>query len=75
MSNEKTNITNGDINDDEGKVLSLLRNKPHITAEQISKETRFSTRKISRIVKRLREAEIIIRIGSNKKGYWEIKHR
>ncbi|MDO5540468.1 MAG: winged helix-turn-helix transcriptional regulator, partial [Eubacteriales bacterium] len=66
---------NGDISDDERKVLSLLRNKPDITAKQMSEETEFSTRKISRIVKKLREEGKIIRIGSNKKGYWEIKYR
>jgi predicted HTH transcriptional regulator len=34
-----------------------------------------SPRKISRIIKRLRESGKIVRIGSDRKGYWEIKYR
>lgn len=34
-----------------------------------------STRKISRIIKELRESEIITRMGSSRKGYWKVnKH-
>lgn len=38
----------------------------------MSKQTGMSTRKISRIIRELRESEMIIRIGSSRKGYWEI---
>ena len=68
MPNEKQNIANGD----ENKVLHLIKEYPDITAKKMSEHTGFSTRKISRIIKGLREAEKIIRIGSDRKGYWKI---
>lgn len=63
---------NGDDNGDDIKVLLTLMENPSLTAKEISKKTGFSTRKISRIIKRLRESEKITRIGSDRKGYWEI---
>lgn len=76
LSNSNSNIANGDINGningDISKVILLLKKEPDITAKKISEKTGLSTRKISRIIRELRESEIIIRIGSNKKGYWKI---
>ena len=67
---------NGDISDDNqsdrDKVLLLLKEEPDITAKKMSEQTGLSTRKISRIIRELRESEMIIRIGSSRKGYWEI---
>lgn len=64
-------INNGDIN----RVLLLLTKQPSITANQMAKELQMSTRKISRIIKVLRENEYILRIGSNRKGYWKINRK
>ena len=72
MPYEKQNIANGDENGDENKILYLIKKYPDITAKKMSEQTGFSTRKISRIIKGLREAEKIIRIGSDRKGYWKI---
>ena len=73
---ENDNIINGDINGDINKdekiILLLLQNQPGITAKKISEKTGFSTRKVSRIIKKLRESKIIERIGSTKKGYWKV---
>lgn len=77
---EKQNIANGDESGDENgdenggenKILYLIQEHPDITAKEMSKQTGFSTRKISRIIKKLREAEKITRIGSDRKGYWKI---
>ena len=66
---------NGDNNGDEVQVLLLLEKEPNITAKRISEQTGFSTRKISRIVKKLREAGQIRRIGSARKGYWKINQQ
>ncbi len=64
-------LSGGD-NGDEIKILKLLKNQPDIIAQKLSKETGFSARKISRIIKKLRESGKIIRIGSDRKGYWKI---
>lgn len=62
----------GDNQSDSNKVLLLLEKEPDITAKKMSEQTGMSTRKISRIIRELRESEMIIRIGSSRKGYWEI---
>lgn len=63
---------NGDENGDEKKLLLLLEKEPGITAKKLSEKLGFSTRKISRMIKKLRESGKIIRIGSDRKGYWRI---
>lgn len=55
------------------QILLLLEKEPDITAKEISKRIGFSTRKISRIIKGLRESGKIMRVGSDRKGYWKIK--
>ena len=65
-------IDNGDINGDAEKVFKLLYQKRDITAKEIGTILGFSTRKISRIMKELKDKGKITRIGSNKTGYWKI---
>ena len=65
-------VSRNDIGDD-NRVLNLLEKQPEITAKKMSEQLSMSPRKISRIIKRLRENNIIIRIGSDRKGYWEIQ--
>ena len=55
------------------RVLELLRENPAITAVFLAEKTGFSTRKISRIIKELRVNGLIVRVGSARKGYWEMK--
>lgn len=70
---ENSIFCNGDENGDENKVISILRERPEITANALSQELGCSTRKISRIIKKLREGGKIKRVGSDRKGYWEIR--
>ena len=69
-------VENGAENDDAGgvdeRLVSLLRIRPDIRTAEISKELGISLRTVSRILKRLRENGKIKRIGSDKKGYWEV---
>lgn len=67
-----SNIANGDDNGDDNKVLEILQKEPSITAKKLAQIMNFSPRKISRIIKELRENGIITRIGSDRKGYWQI---
>ena len=63
---------NGNINGDTEKVFKLLYQKRDITAKEMGAVLGFSTRKISRIIKELKDKGKITRIGSNKTGYWKI---
>lgn len=69
---QKTGSDMKTLNDDDMKVVSILEKTLEITAKEISEKLGFSTRKISRIIKNLRESGKISRIGSDRKGRWEI---
>ncbi|MCD8289881.1 MAG: AAA family ATPase, partial [Prevotella sp.] len=52
--------------------LKVLRMFPGGTIRQLSKETGFSERMVKYYIKYLKESGDIRRIGSNRKGYWEV---
>ena len=60
-------IANGDDNGN-----GLLEENDSITAKQMSEQMDISTRKVSRLIKALKESGKIIRVGSDRKGYWKI---
>ena len=74
-------IANGDDNGNETgndnleiwKVMEILSENPSITAKQMTKQMNISPRKVSRLIKELKENGKIVRIGSDRKGYWKIK--
>ncbi|MCL1918097.1 MAG: putative DNA binding domain-containing protein [Peptococcaceae bacterium] len=79
MPNGIDGIENGiedDIDNDTKKntdaVLNAIRANPHITHNKLSADTGFSVRTIARELKRLRDAGVISRIGSDRSGYWKI---
>ena len=53
-------------------VMALMKENSDITINDLSKRLGLSTRKISRIIKELRERGKITRIGSTRKGIWLI---
>ena len=75
VSKTVPNITNGDEIGDENKILVVLKREPAITAKKLSETLNVSTRKISQIIKGLRENGTITRVGSDRKGYWKINKR
>lgn len=68
-----TGDNNGDKGGDENAILYLLKKEPAFTAKELGEQTGFSARKISRLVKGLRETGKIVRIGSARKGFWQVK--
>lgn len=60
-------------NDDELKVLEILKNDSSITAKQMAERMNISPRKVSRLIKELKDKEKIVRVGSDRKGYWKIQ--
>lgn len=67
----ENNGENGE-NNDEKKVLDIIRKTPNITQPQIAVKTGFSTRKVNRLISALRTKGKIVRIGKTKGGHWEI---
>lgn len=57
------------------KILELIKQTPQITLEEIANVLGISKRAVEKQVKKLREANIIERIGSDRSGWWKIKLR
>lgn len=60
------------VTDREKQLLSLLREDPGYTTDQLAKNLGVSRKTISIYLRKLKESEIIARIGSDRKGYWKI---
>ncbi len=69
---------NGEINDGinlsetERKIVSAIRQNPNITRTDLASYLKFGTSTIDRAIRKLKEAGVLTRIGSNKTGYWKI---
>ena len=56
----------------EKDILDLIINNPKITQPKIAKELNITTRTIERNIQRLKEKNMLERIGSDKTGYWKV---
>lgn len=70
--NDKNNSANGTKNGAENIILSILKKTPDITQKELSEITSIPLRTVKRIMQKLKEQNIIERIGSDRKGYWKI---
>lgn len=68
------NISNdtNDLNKSELEVLNKISIDPYITTNRLMSLTHLSGSYINKIFKTLKEKNILIRVGSNKYGYWKI---
>jgi predicted HTH transcriptional regulator len=73
MQDDTLNDTeNVALNDTEKLIIKEMKKNPSITYDTLEKIIGKSRRTIIRQVNMLKEKKIIKRIGSDKKGYWEI---
>ena len=56
----------------EEKILALLLGNPNITKKKIESELSVSHSTVDRIMKKMKEANIIERVGSDRNGYWKV---
>ena len=70
----KNNIINisGEISKEEFAVLTVFKTNKNAIKDEVIRQTGLSSRTIDRIIKSLKEKELLKRIGSNKNGYWEV---
>jgi predicted HTH transcriptional regulator len=61
------NITQG-----EEKMLLLIRKNSKITREELATELGISVNTVKPFIRNLKNKGILIRIGNNRNGYWEI---
>ncbi len=65
-------VANKVANKSAQKVLMLLYENGHLTRDELSERTGLSLGGIKKIINSLREAGLIVRVGSNKTGYWQV---
>ena len=74
VKNETKNDTRTDtLNKKENLIINIMRNNPYVTINEISKELSLSRSTIIRYTNKLSDEGIILRVGSNKSGYWKTK--
>jgi len=54
-------------------IIDKLREQPTLSAKELATLLKRSTRTIERHIRELREQGILVRVGSDKTGYWQIK--
>ncbi len=54
------------------KILALVSENPKVTIKEMALVLEISTSAIDKAIKKLRVKEILVRIGSNKDGFWKI---
>lgn len=74
----KNGVINGGINDaknineNEQIILNIISENPNILQKEISYKSKIPYRTVQRVISTLKSKNTIERIGSNKKGYWNI---
>ncbi len=53
-------------------MIELIKKNKEITVKEFSKIINVSPTTIKRYISRLKELNILKRVGSKKKGYWEV---
>ena len=64
--------TNDELSKEEFSVLSVFKTNKNAIKDDVIKQTGLSSQTIDRIIKSLKEKELLRRIDSNKNGYWEV---
>ncbi len=54
-------------------VYALIKQTPNINSNELGLALEISDRMVRKHISTLREAGLIVRVGSNKTGYWEVK--
>lgn len=55
------------------KIVELVKANPKISKKEMSESIGISTTAIDKHIKRLRDKNILKRVGSNRSGYWELQ--
>jgi len=59
------------LTENQEKIVSEIKKNPKITSEKLAKIVGISSRKIRDNIKKLKEEDLIKRVGGRKEGYWE----
>jgi len=75
--NKKVGIKVGEkvginLSENQREIIGYMMENPKISAKKLSELVGISSRKIEENIKRLKEENIIERVGANKGGYWRV---
>ena len=63
-----------ELNDSQKSIYLLLKDNPKRTIKMLTEESSLSDGYVRKILKQLKDFQIIARTGSNKNGYWDVKN-
>lgn len=72
IDRNKIGELNGELSKEEFSVLTVFKTNKNTIKDDAIKQTGLSSRTIDKIIKSLKEKELLRRVGSNKIGYWEV---
>ena len=72
LSNKPGNQSS-DLNDTQYRILSEIRNNPNVTKQQLARILSKGKTTIDNGIAVLWEKRYIVRMGSNKTGYWKVR--
>ena len=71
--NVPVNVPEINLSDKERQVLDFIIKKNNITAKEIAEKIGVSDKTVKRAISTLKTNGLIVRIGSDKKGFWSVK--
>ncbi len=69
----KNNVPEINLSDKERQVLDFIIKKNNITANEIAEKIGVSDKTVKRAISTFKTNGLIVRIGSDKKGFWSVK--
>ena len=75
ITNSITNKKDDMLNDTQKQILEQIQSNPQVSVSRMAETLNLSGRNIKANIKILKEAGIVKRIGSTRKGYWEANYR
>ena len=65
-------LTDRKISLEENTLLVYLKNKPQSNVRDVAQQLSLSKSFVSRLIQKLKEKNLIERVGSTRKGYWKV---
>lgn len=73
--NVPLNVPVTELSEKEQQVLDFIIAKNDITAKEIAKKLNISDKTVKRAISTLKAHDIIVRVGSDKTGFWSVKEK
>ena len=72
VKNDTIKDTINSLSDNERIVFEEMQIRPKVIANELSEKLDINLRNTKKIIERLKEKGLVVRIGSRKAGHWEV---